>query len=369
MRIETEGLPTFTLGWELEATGRARRALPGVEVGHDGSVNGDAVEYRVKRSLVFTPNASLDALRNLTMDPFLKIDSSCGFHVHVGLGHRTHKLHAWAAWFVTLAREIEPFAFEAVPPSRRHNSYCKMWKAFSTESVLTKRYDQSKGSNPARYNWINPVEIFRPRGIRTIEVRLMGDSKRYSYLLAWISACRLMAFSAWALTSDPSRLEFEKAQLIKVFQLLKDNFLASGVPSRDVASAALYLSTKALLKEPFGKPLMKLADAEKDLLYKERLSASEKSQCDMWIKRLESDSSAYRARVRSGALPPSGAIVPGDTAQCVRVPDDGGLTLGRFYRVQEASNGGLSVLNDTARHWYITPDCVRLVERGSLCVA
>lgn len=355
------GLPNITLGWELEATGRARRPLSGIEVGHDGSVSGDGLEYRVKRELVHTPDKSLAALRTLATDPYLQVNRSCGFHVHIGLAKRSRKIHAWAGWFVQLARDLESYAFAAVPESRRANNYCRSWKE-SRGSIIAQQYSASKGSNQLRYNWVNPVEIFRPGGIRTIEVRLMGDTKRYTYLLAWISVCRLMAISSWALLFDPSRLEFEREELKKSFNLVRDNFLRTDVPSSTVAKTALYLSQKAGLSLPFGRSLEKIGRVERDLVSRAQMADKERKEYDALMKAMRQSVDEHRERVISGSRPPEGIIIPGDTVRCIRVPEDGGLTVGNFYRVVEVQAMGCIVLNDDGLRWHVHYRHLRLAE-------
>lgn len=362
MNSESASLPNITLGWELEAIGRARKSLQGIEVAHDGSVNGESLEYRVRRELVFTPEKSLAALRNLATDTALRVDSSCGFHVHLGLARRSRKIHAWAGWFVQLARDLEDEAFMAVPESRRQNSYCRSWRS-STGSVIAQQYSPSKGANRDRYNWVNPVEIFRPGGIRTIEVRLMGNTKRYTYLLAWISVCRLMAMSSWALVFDPSRLEYERQELKKAFKLVKENFLRPDVPTHTVAKTALYLSQKAGFNAPFGKPLANLTRTEQDLAYRLHMDEVERKEYEQVMKAMRQSVEEYRDRVRENHLSPVGALIPGDTVQCVQRDPDEGITVGHFYRVIHAEHHQCTILNDAGREWHIPVNCVRLAER------
>src|ERR1700686_5125907 len=114
MRLKEESLPNFSIGWELEAIHRASKKVEGVECGHDGSVSGEGLEYRTKREVVFSPVKSMESLRALSTDKELKVDQSCGFHVHVGLGRRSRRIQEWAQWFVQLAREVEVEAFAAV---------------------------------------------------------------------------------------------------------------------------------------------------------------------------------------------------------------------------------------------------------------
>jgi hypothetical protein len=254
-RRNPERAMTFTLGWELEACGRAYNVPRGVHEGSDGSVGGDGREYKIMSEYVTRPVVALSKLRELTRDPHIAVDKSCGFHVHVGLGTKTIKAAAWAGWFVTLARQVEKAAFEAVPTSRRNNSYCTSLAGLDG-SIVKRTYHRSKLSNPSRYFWVNVVEMFRPCGIRTVEIRLMGNTRRYSYQLAWISACHLMARHAWALVFDPSMLAAYSRELSEVFSRIAME-RANGTGRAGMTRLAFDLSKQARLRD-VERPLSRL---------------------------------------------------------------------------------------------------------------
>jgi hypothetical protein len=330
-------LPKMSFGWELEATQHINNHVPGIEVTHDGSVNGEHLEYRVKRSLVFNPDESLAALRKVATDPGILTDKSCGFHVHLGMVNRTRRLHAWAAWFIQLARDVEDEAFAAVPASRLGNRFCRSWKD-TPESVITYRYEASKYSNRDRYNWVNPTEIFRPGGIRTVEIRLMGNTHRYSQLLAWASACRMMGLSAWALISDPSRLEYERNEVKHTFRMIRRTFIEGGTTNKEAVKLALYLASKAQFYQPFGKPLAKLKLSEAG----SQVEVFKKGDI---VECIERD--------------PEGGIFPGGQYQVIQaIPS---RELGREYDLQvRVASGG----------WWVPARCVRVVQREvTPCVA
>lgn len=358
-------LPNFSLGWELEATSGARRALSGVEVGHDGSVSGDGLEYRTARRIVFDPSASLAALRRLSTDPSLDTDGSCGFHVHIGLGRRSKMIYKWAGAFVSLARHIEKEAFEAVPVSRRGNSFCRSWKE-SRISIVHKTYSQNKHNCEDRYNWVNPVEVFRPHGIRTIEIRLMGDSHSYPYLLSWISFCRLMAQSAWALAveGDFSAEQAEIDRLRVFLEIIKETFQASSVSSKTVAKHTVYLAHKARLIHPYGNVLHKIAGIEKSLVYESFRSEREALEFEQLMREM----SSYVLRVQRAVavVPSEGDFQIGDTVRCVRTSDY--ATRGRNYRVVSVSpeNGLVGILGDRASNWTVRRQDLSFVARGEL---
>lgn len=346
-------LPNFSLGWELEATRRASKRVTGVECGHDVSVSGDGLEYRTKRDIVFDASKSLAALRALATDPSLTVDRSCGFHVHVGLGRRTRHLKTWAKWFVQLARDVEPEAFRAVSQTRRDNRYCRSWTE-SPGSLEAIKYSGNKFANRDRYNWVNAVEVFRPQGIRTIEVRLMGDTKRYSHLLAWTSTCLLMAQSSWALMWDPSRFEMERRKIKDTFANIRLRFIEPGARKPEAVHLALALANQARLIHPFGRPLESISQAEYYAQEGNRRSHLFEEQFEIMRR-------AYCTATR---VP--WTFAPGDTVECIRTPDDGGLTVGRFYRVRQVREDGpdteLNVLR-ASTSWWVQSDRVRLVER------
>lgn len=378
MKLHEMTLPQITLGWELEARHSAGIHVPGVECGHDGSVGGQGLEYRIKREHVYNVEKSLRCLRTLATDPLLEVDSSCGFHVHLGLARRTRRLHDWAQWFVQLAREVESSAFKAVPSSRVDNHYCRSWRV-EPGAIGNLSYHPSKHSNRDRYQWVNPVEVFRPGGIRTVEIRLLGNTKRYTYLLAWISICRLMAQSSWALIFDASRLEEQKRNIQEAFKLCRETFLVEGVPKKQVVKNALYLATKAGLTQPFGKPLAELSEIEQRLSYKMERATFAPNEWTTAVNgmRIEYDRVRTLAdqRAQSGQTSGIELFTVGDVVQALAEDEDCGIMPGEHYRVSSVNGGSsrqpLGLLIRPDRVWWVHPRCVRRVEdtTGVVCVA
>jgi hypothetical protein len=219
--------PTFSLGWELEATHGSRETPASVIRERDGSVAGQGIEYKIAPEYVTRIPESLEALRTLTADNDLHVDRSCGFHVHIGLQGRVTPIQRqqWAGNFVLLARSVEETAFSSVPESRRSNNYCRRWTG-NNDAISTRRYSPEKyGNSPFRYQWVNIVEMFRPGGIGTVEIRLLGSTKRYAYLLAWIAASHAMAKSAWRMIADPTLLQSEANKLNQMFAGIRDSLL------------------------------------------------------------------------------------------------------------------------------------------------
>lgn len=248
-------IPKFSLGWELEAVRKASYVPTGVSVGSDGSVNGDGVEYKVNKKLVNNIEANLKALRALCENEAIRVDSTCGFHVHIGVPGRNKRAHIWAGWFITLGRLIESEAMRAVPDSRKRSQHCKLLSSDEriNVSILNKEYEQNKYSNGDRYFWVNVVEMFRPRGLRTVEIRLLGETHRYDYCLAWIAACFLMARHAWALIDDPSMLAAVTQELRQAFRriaaYIKPNTAHATKESKRLAMQSGLITRETGLKE------------------------------------------------------------------------------------------------------------------------
>lgn len=194
----------FSLGWELEADHEAARVPSGVERISDGSVNGDSAEYIVLPSVVRSARFSLGLLKDLVHAPELNTDKSCGYHVHLApKSTALNKMREWAINCQMLAQRVEETAFLAVPQARQANNYCRRIELLTHGT----RFSASKYSNDRRYHWLNVVEMFRPGGIRTVEIRLLGNTHRWKYLLAWSTFCLMLANGAWRLVYSPEDIE------------------------------------------------------------------------------------------------------------------------------------------------------------------
>jgi hypothetical protein len=239
------GSVAFSLGWELEATRRAENISDDIVAGYDASVAGEGTEYKIRETVVNSPDRVMEALKKLTAERRLRVDRSCGFHVHVGIQNATvAQKKVWASWMVVLAKELENDVFLAVPESRRTNRYCMRWGQAPQTSVITRRYHASKYSNNDRYYWVNVVEMFRQGGIKTTEVRLLGNTRRFTYLLGWTSAVLLMGKAAWNLTNDPMVLPGKLAELRSHFKLIQtdimpnESFEKCAMAANDLANKA-----------------------------------------------------------------------------------------------------------------------------------
>lgn len=206
----------FSLGWELEANRCATRVPVGVDQIKDSSVNGDSAEYVVLPSVTKAPTFVLGLLKDLVHAPKLNTDKSCGFHIHVGMqGAKIATLKQWAIATESLALDIEDLAFKAVPTARHANQYCRRIVPLQAGT----RFVPFKSNNERRYHWLNTVEIFRPGGIRTIEIRLLGNTHRWKYLLAWTAFSLSLAREGWKLAHKP--FDSRKESISQLSDLLK----------------------------------------------------------------------------------------------------------------------------------------------------
>ena len=259
-------IPSFplSLGWELEANHSASRVPAGVDTISDGSVNGDGTEYVVLPSVTRSPKFALGLLKDLVHAPSLNTDKSCGYHVHMGVqGASMARLRQWAIATEALAKEVEDKAFEAVPDARKSNSYCKRIEA----TIAGTRFESTKYNNSRRYHWLNTVEIFRPSGIRTVEVRLLGNTHRWKYLLAWSTFCMLLGREGWKIAHRP--FESRRAS-IKMLTEVLEAIIADVKPldkRHEAVPAWVYSQLKSLGIEwsAFDRPLISLHNAEATL--------------------------------------------------------------------------------------------------------
>jgi hypothetical protein len=191
----------FTLGWELEANHVPTRIPAGVDHISDGSVDGDGAEFVVLPAVTKSPRYVLGLLKDLVHSPRLNTNKSCGFHVHVSASNLSSiaRMRQWAIATEHLALQVEDLAFKAVPDARHGNSYCRRIVPISHGTS----FQSTKYNNQRRYHWLNIVEMFRPGGIRTIEVRLLGNTHRWKYVLAWSLFSMELARRGWDVANKP----------------------------------------------------------------------------------------------------------------------------------------------------------------------
>jgi Putative amidoligase enzyme len=134
------------------------------------------------------------------------VNKTCGVHVH--LGRPMANAEQKSKWepervrtFLAIGLLIEERIFTLVPPSRHSNRYCTKIRDVFTDQDIKSYYPVGevlprKMSNPKRYAWLNLIETKRvgtdARAYRqaseatgTIEVRLLGNTRRFDYIWAW----------------------------------------------------------------------------------------------------------------------------------------------------------------------------------------
>lgn len=254
----------LTLGWELEANHAPNKIPAGVEHLSDGSVDGDGAEFVVMPAITKSPRYVLGLLKDLVHAPRLNTNDSCGFHVHVSASNLSSiaRMRQWAIATEHLALQVEDLAFKAVPSSRSGNSYCRRIVPLTHGTSFTSH----KYNNGSRYHWLNIVEMFRPGGIRTIEVRLLGNTHRWKYVLAWSLFCMELARRGWDVANKP----FEVSQHVDVLgqMLIK---IAKDIKPLEKKSEPtpqwIYDGLASFGIEPnaWDRPLARLVETESDL--------------------------------------------------------------------------------------------------------
>lgn len=144
-----------------------------LRVGYDGSISttethNEAVEFRF-----LLPEEKKDAILNTfqrVMMPYLKVNESCGLHVHLDMRNRNY-----ARSFERLV-DVTPILMSMVPKSRRENRYCKV-NQDKKEHLLRNTADY-------RYRVINPDSY---RKYRTLEVRVHSGTILANKIINWIN--------------------------------------------------------------------------------------------------------------------------------------------------------------------------------------
>lgn len=148
-----------------------------------------------------------------------QVNVSCGLHVHFGRPVSAAEMSKsrWEpkhirAW-LAIGGFLEEKMFGLCPPSRRGNRYCKkiseeypnesFVKFYPVGEVRPRKYD-----NPKRYCWLNLIETRREGlagmtgasgpALGTVEIRMLGNVRRHSYIWAWIRLwTRVAAYVAY----------------------------------------------------------------------------------------------------------------------------------------------------------------------------
>lgn len=108
----------------------------------------------------------------------MRVNKSCGLHVHFDMRGRT------IDEVLAIAKRTDKWLFALrylVPQSRRENSYCQF-------GVVTKRTYERQMSD-SRYRAVNVCSFSRHK---TLEIRLHSGTVDYTKVLSWIRLCELV---------------------------------------------------------------------------------------------------------------------------------------------------------------------------------
>jgi hypothetical protein len=149
-------------------------------------------------------------------------NSSCGLHVHLGrpngettewnpkrlLGVTGGPASEWKPGHIRtmllIGLGLENIIFNLVPESRKQSRHCRKLREVYTNQAIQAYYPLTnlhsrKQENPQRYCWLNLIETRRPqdpaeervgyarsKAFGTFEVRALGETVDYDYIMAWV---------------------------------------------------------------------------------------------------------------------------------------------------------------------------------------
>lgn len=212
-------IDTNTFGSRTDSSIRGKRAEPTngielvtpiIEVAVDAAGNDVRLDTSALRKAI-----------HALSDCAAAVNSSCGVHVHAGLPNGESTL--WnpqrlpntpggpaSEWkpqqvrtMLAIGLGLEHKLFSVVPKSRHGNKQCRRISElypddaaaayYPVNGLVPKKYD-----NPQRYCWLNLIETRRPSdpaekrvgyarstALGTIENRMLGETSRADYILAW----------------------------------------------------------------------------------------------------------------------------------------------------------------------------------------
>ncbi len=133
-----------------------------------------------------------------------RVNQSCGLHQH--LGKPVDGKSVWSAddvrTWLTVGYALEDHLFELCPKCRTGNGTCAPLAAVYDrfDNLLSHPaglVDRNKRKNQKRYAWMNVIETKRRgmegipshfaegKGTGTVEIRMLGNTRRTSYIYAW----------------------------------------------------------------------------------------------------------------------------------------------------------------------------------------
>lgn len=150
-----------------------------LKLGEDGSIRTEEgfrfpIEFRLL--MKETDKEKVLNLFQKVIGPHIKVNDSCGLHVHLDMRTRNYTRS-----FERLV-DVTPILMSMVPKSRRENNYCVINKN-------KKEHSKAGRNGVGRYRVINP-ESFRK--YKTLEVRVHSATKNASKIINWINLLTLV---------------------------------------------------------------------------------------------------------------------------------------------------------------------------------
>lgn len=193
---------------------------------YDGSLSNRGKEYVSIPMPQDNGRKYLNDFETLFAKKYLKIDKTCGLHVHIYFNRNLFKVKNIRK-ILTAYQRLEEFFFATQPRSRRNNSYCMSLKSTghrlnvkelenkrSTSEMIKTMYKiNGKGRinihryasdkyNSLRYYWLNLNSIFVRN---TIEIRLHSGTMSGEKIFKWYKAHRDLL--NYCITSDESKVK------------------------------------------------------------------------------------------------------------------------------------------------------------------
>lgn len=199
----------------------------------------------------------------------------------------------------------------------------------------------------------------------------MGGSKRYLQLLSWISFCRNMAASSWALVHDPSRLEEEVAENKEVLKIIRGSFIKPTFEPKDRAKACLILAARTGFYDPVGhKPLRLVGSVERGIQMERERTEREKEEYQKDIQGIRQ----YLEMEKQSILYLEDPVKEGDIVEAMKTDHDHYCVPGTHYTVysDDSPIGPAHIVikrRDNGTPWNVAKSIMKLVERRRVSIS
>ena len=150
-----------------------------LRLGEDGSIRteeGFSVPIEFRFLMKEQEKDKVLTLFQKVVGPYIKVNDSCGLHVHLDMRSRKYERS-----FERLV-DVTPILMSMVPKSRRENQYCLINKN-------KKEHAMSGRNSVGRYRVVNPQSYNK---YKTLEVRVHSATKNASKIIAWINLLTLI---------------------------------------------------------------------------------------------------------------------------------------------------------------------------------